>query len=192
MTLAEMIVTFALLAIFMLAAAQVISYVIGIYYNAKTINYGMQVANFVNNKIAGEVENAGDVILKDAGAPVYVKCEKPANSDHKEIDSIEFVNKYGSDITMTVNDAGYLSIAYPSVEDSSGNGYEAVNWAYDEGTYMGYVINGLRFYSPGSEYPDNVIMYSVSLYNEKYGYEYEYDDMVQCFNINDAGPRYDN
>ena len=57
-TLVELIVCFALLGIFMVCAMLIISSVMGIYYHAKGVDTGRQVADMVATKVVGEIEGA--------------------------------------------------------------------------------------------------------------------------------------
>ena len=58
LTLIELIVTFALLGLFMVAASKVISDTVNVYYSAKSIQTGMQVSSIISTKISGEIEGA--------------------------------------------------------------------------------------------------------------------------------------
>ncbi|MBR1816891.1 MAG: prepilin-type N-terminal cleavage/methylation domain-containing protein [Lachnospiraceae bacterium] len=60
MTLIELIVTFALLGLFMVAAGKVIADTVNVYYQAKSIQTGMQVSSIISTKITGEIEGALD------------------------------------------------------------------------------------------------------------------------------------
>lgn len=165
LTLTEMIVTFALLALFMVAATRVISYIIGIYYAASGNSYGLQVSNMISNKIVGQIEGA----------------ERSMNpritSDGSGIDSISLIDASGSNITITASpqpdETGapqgmYINFHYAQVTEGSVK-YDAVDWRFDAKTYMGYVVRQLKFEDPGPAYPDNVLKMTLVLGSDRYG-----------------------
>lgn len=178
MTLTEMIVTFVLIALFMVAATRIISYVIGIYYAASGNTYGLQVSNMISNKVVGQIEGASPA------------AEPAVTSDGSGIDELKFIDATGSNITITASPqmlpdgsegSVYLSIHYDAVTDGSIK-YDAVDWRFDPKAYMGYVVKNLRFESPGSGYPDNVMKMILVLHSEKYG-DYETTYYIKCVNV---------
>lgn len=169
MTLTELIVSFALLALFMVAATQVISYTVSIYYNARNAGYAMEVATMLKNKVAGELENAND----------KVEVSKIPSATGN-MDSVTYNNKDGSELNLYVLD-GYLHITYPKQ-----NVYEETEWYYDSNVYMGYVITDFavtKASTAESGFKDNVLHIEITLYNEKYGYEYKTESYIKCYNI---------
>lgn len=57
-TLIEMVVTFALLGLFMVAASQVIVSTMNVYYQVRSESSGIQISAMLMDKIRGELENA--------------------------------------------------------------------------------------------------------------------------------------
>ena len=57
-TLVEMVVTFALLGLFLVVACQAVSYCAKVYYQVKGVSYGRQIASTLMDKIVGELEGA--------------------------------------------------------------------------------------------------------------------------------------
>ena len=178
LTLTEMIVTFALLALFMVAATRVISYTIGIYYVASGNTYGLQVANMISNKIVGQIEGAGSA------------QEPQVLTDGSGIDKISFVDSTGSSITITASpqlkadgtsEGMYMSIYYDAVTEGSIK-YDAVDWRFDSKAYMGYTVNELRFEDPGDNYPDNVMKMTMVLHSDRYG-DYTTTYYIKCVNV---------
>lgn len=177
MTLVEMITTFALLGIFMIAATRVISYVIGIYYAASGNSYGLQVSGMLSNKIIGQLEGACD-----AQTPtVYLSAG--------EIDRIKFTDSTGSSITISAapsedsenQEVNYLTLHYDEVSEGSIK-YDAVDWRFDPKAYMGYSIKSLKFESPGSDYPENVVKMQLTLHHERYG-DYVSTYYIKCIHV---------
>ena len=178
MTLIEMVATFALIALFMVAATRVISYVIGIYYAASGNSYGLQVSNMISNKIVGQMEGASSA------------AEMDITSDGSGIDSISFIDRTGSRVTISASpqkfkdgseDGMYMNIHYDAVTEGSIK-YDAVDWKFDPKAYMGYEVKSLQFESPGSGYPPNVLKMILVLHSDKYG-DYESDYYLKCVNV---------
>ena len=63
LTLVEMIVTFMLIGLFMIAASKVIANTVSVYYTAKGTANGMQVSSIIASKIRGEIEGARDATI---------------------------------------------------------------------------------------------------------------------------------
>lgn len=178
LTLTEMIVTFALLSLFIVAATRVISYTIGIYYAASGNTNGLQVSNMISNKIIGQLEGA-----RSASNPQVI-------TDGSDIDQISFVDATGSNITITASpqiDADgtsqgmYMNIRYAEVTEGSIK-YDAVDWRFDSKAYMGYTVKKLKFEDPGDDYPDNVVKMTLVLHSNRYG-DYTTTYYIKCVNV---------
>lgn len=163
-TMVEMIVTFALLSLFMVAASRVISYTTSIYYQAKGSATGLEVSAMLSNKLIGMIEGA-------VNSPEIVQNAYP------DSDSIRFTDATESVVTISsqyVTDAKgrqtgpYLTIHYDPAQKGAVN-YEETDFRYDAKAYLGFVVTNLRFRDPGSEYPDNVVKMEMTLHSEKYG-----------------------
>lgn len=179
LTLTEMIVSFALLALFMVAAMRVISYTIGIYYAASGSSYGLQVSNMISNKIVGQIEGASA-----AADPKVV-------TGTDGIDSISFIDSTGSNVTITASpqngsdgtaEGMYMCVRYDAVTEGSIK-YETVDWRFDSKAYMGYMVKELHFEDPGDNYPENVIKMTLVLHSGKYG-DYTSTYYMKCVNVN--------
>lgn len=160
----EMIITFALLSLFMVAATRVISYTTSIYYNAKGSATGLEVSTMISNKIVGMLEGA----IND---PV-VTANAYAGSD-----MIQFTDATESAVTISAqqqkksdgtNLGNFLVIHYDEAAMGTVQ-YEPTDYKYDVNSYMGYEISELKFENPGSEYPENVIKLQITVHSEKYG-----------------------
>lgn len=179
MTLTELIVSFALLALFMVAAMRIISYTVNIYFAAKGATYGLEVSNMISNKIVGQIEGA-----KGAKAPVVT-----ANGSN--IDEISFMDSTGSNITVSAvpfsaeGESGtYMNIHYDEVTEGSVK-YDAVDWKFDSKAYMGYVVRELKFEKLGANYPTNVIRMKLVLHSERYG-DYTTEYYIKCANVSEV------
>lgn len=178
LTLTELIVTFALLGLFMVAATRVISYTIGIYYAASGSARGLQVSDMISGKIVGQIEGA-----RAAQNP-------KVKSDGSGIDEISFVDSTGSNITISASpqkqadgstQGMYMNIRYNEVTEGSVK-YEAVDWRFDSKAYMGYTVKELRFEDPGDDYPDNVLKMTLVLSSDRYG-DFTTTYYIKCVNV---------
>lgn len=163
-TMVEMIVTFALLSLFMVAASRVISYTTTIYYQAKGSATGLEVSTMLSNKMIGMIEGA-------VGSPEVVKDAYTAS------DSIRFTDATESVVTISAQPLAdsegrqtgpYLTIHYDPAQKGAIS-YEETDFRYDPKAYLGYVLTNLRFQDPGEDYPDNVVKMEMTLHSEKYG-----------------------
>jgi len=178
-TLVEMVVTFALLGIFMVAAARVITYTVNIYYVAKGNSYGYEVSYMIANKVKGQLENAGisnSFKLTEDGDP---KSTPVVLDDGK---SVKFVDGTGSVVTI-LTENNYLVIRYDAVgREGDPDYYKEVDWKFDEAAYMGYTIADLRFVDPGTDYPNNVLKLEMTVHSPKYG-DFTTQFFIKCYNI---------
>jgi len=193
-TLVELITTFALLGLFMVAAARIISYVVGIYYAARGSSYGLEVSNMISNKIVGQVENASMInSYKLDGEENYTKLpyifDDYDNHDGMTFDRLKLVDGTGSVVTYSVDSTtGVLRIHYDQTanyDPDNDTGYAAVDWYFDEEAYMGYKISRFDFSKAGDEYPDNVIRLDLSVDSPKYG-EFDSYYYIKCFNVDEV------
>lgn len=174
-TLTELIVTFALLALFMVAATRIITYTVNIYYAIRGNAYGLEVSNMISNKLVGQIEGAR--------ASLTPKVDR----DGSEIESLTFIDSTGSKVTVTAkngvsSDVGtYIDIYYDAVTEGSVP-YDAVDWTFDSKAYMGYNVSTLKFVDPGDDYPDNVMKMILGLESQKYG-EYVTSYYIKCVNV---------
>lgn len=206
MTLVEMLVTFILLGIFMVAATRVISYTIGIYYTARGTSYGYEVSNMLTNKIVGQLENAStgnSFIIKNAAGedePNSLPIIKQGTADENgnRLDQLKFVDGTGSVVTISTNSVPgmdgatnhYLVIHYDETAshkeqnrpEGSDPGYAAVDWMFDTNAYMGYSVKNLAFTPAGSDYSDNVVRMDLTLHSPKYG-DFTSYYYIKCFNV---------
>ena len=92
MTLVEMLVSFIILGILLVVAAKVIHSCTEVYYNNRSVSYGIQAAQIVATEIRGEIEDALPLNVYDinskCSAGYYVVI---SDSNHV----IEFIGKDG-------------------------------------------------------------------------------------------------
>ena len=195
LTLIELIVTFALLGLFMVAASKVISDTVNVYYSAKSIQTGMQVSSIISTKISGEIE----------GALVEGVVEGDSTTSIDEGGKIEFSNNNGSHIYITTekesetNKSYMLIYYYPLAEEDEETGEVSVDdgskWTFDKKTYMGYDIKELKFEKLSElsdttdpdygKYNGNIIRMTLTIHSERYG-DYTTTNYIECYNFRDA------
>jgi prepilin-type N-terminal cleavage/methylation domain-containing protein len=188
-TLVELMVSFALISIFMVAATMLITSISNIYYQVKGVSYGLQVSNIIQGKIVGELEGAinGDITSQEF---FDASGEGVNGAMLISSDCIEFTNAAGSHVNLGLynkDGSNYLALHYYAVPSGTdgGNLYEAVDWTFDKETYMGYSITKLKFSRPLGDYDYNIIQVDMTISSPKYG-DYSTTEYVQCYNFDDT------
>ena len=191
-TLIEMVVSFALLAIFVSTSVVIISNVTNLYYHVRGESYARQIGDIVVNKISSEVSQAMYNKKNSASNPT-IYSEDYLNGDTSEKingNSIELYDRTNTRIRIYSSD-GILKIYYYPITDetvSTGeNDLESVYWTFDKNIYNGYEIEDLQFAPANSsmneslanayevpdtditEYNSNVIAVYMKIKSDKYG-----------------------
>jgi prepilin-type N-terminal cleavage/methylation domain-containing protein len=170
-TLAELIVTFALLSIFITAASVLISSTAEVYYKAKGTGESYRVSEIIFDQIAGELERARPAAFEDAaGDQVTMYLYQ---------DAVEYVDEVGRTARMGLyeeNGAAYLEIAYAS----GAAGSFTRGWSFDEQTYMGFYLKSLQISKASGDYLDNVLRVELVLYSPSYG-AYTFTRYISCY-----------
>lgn len=177
-TLVEMVVAFALLALFMVAVTRIISYTVSLYHTTQASANGLEVSSMISNKIVAMLEDAKEVELEDSGNSITIVDQ----TDTKVTISVEsdFVNIF------------YHPVTTPSGEILKNSGGEDVtpNWKFDDNAYMGFVVKELTFQrgdfiadskNQKGVYPDNVIKMVLTVHSDKYGdNDYTTTTYIKC------------
>lgn len=178
-TLTEMIVAFALLALFMVAATRVISYTVNIYHAAKGSTNGYEVATMISNKVVGMIEEATGPYSTGAAGEV-VKEGPSVEAGGK---GIKFCDANNRNVTIGINSDNYIEIVYAAVTAGDpANNVGEIKWTFDENAYMGYIVNDISFSSPGAGYPENVVKMTLVLHSDKYG-DYVAEYYIKCARV---------
>ncbi len=189
-TLVEMITTFALLGIFLVAVTRMISYTVTLYHETQGAALGMQVSDMIATRIQGVIEDSTLILtdwfyLKESEEDREIlesngfdKGFLPGGSDHIMLkDGNEVVLEIYKDPSGSGN-PGYLVIRYNEIpNDDPDEAYEAHEWRFDEKAYMGYQIKDIKFAMAEhmGNYGDNVVYMTMTLVSGKYGeYTSEY------------------
>lgn len=196
LTLVEMIVTFMLIGLFMIAASKVIANTVSVYYEAKGTANGMQVSAIIASKIRGEIEGARnetittevkneDGTTSEVTQPYVMRLSTDTTlggqNETSGYNKIEFTDAQGSHVYIGVNENGYLVVHYYPVVVASGE-VKSTDWVFDQKAYMGYSIKELKFTQPGGNYADNIIYMSLTLHSSRYG-DFTYTEYIQCYNL---------
>lgn len=190
-TLVELIVTFALLGVFMVAASYVITAALGVYYHVKATDYAQTVSDTLLDKVTGEIAGA-QVGSSDRYTMII-------SADNREV---SLYNRYGSPIVITAPltesdkyadapevNPGELVIHYRTLYSNVGaTTHEATNWVFDKNVYADYLISKLTFtqYQTDAGLGTNVIAVDMEITNQKNGFVYEQNRYVECYNFEDA------
>lgn len=196
LTLVEMIVTFMLIGLFMIAASKVIANTVSVYYEAKGTANGMQVSSIIASKIRGEIEGARNATIttevknedgttSEVTLPYVMQLSTDAalggQNETTGYNKIEFTDAQGSHVYIGVNEEGYFVVHYYPVVIASGE-VKDTDWVFDKKVYMGYSIKELKFTQPKGDYADNIIYMSLTLHSPRYG-DFTYTEYIQCYNL---------
>lgn len=189
----EMVVCFALLGIFMAAAAVMISNVTSIHYEIKGELLSREVSDILMEKMVSEIDGATYYGIGNDGNP------KILNSNSE----IELTDKTGTRVTLKMSDS-QLVVHYHEIEiDGSADdpkSRKASDWKFDKNLYKGFYLTGLSFYVGGgpdpsdlnkyglssvsmSNYPSNVVLILMKMKRQGSDEEYHYYRFVKMYNI---------
>lgn len=205
-TIVELVVTFALLGIFMVAAMRVIFSTMDTYYQVRSESYGIQISSMLADKIRGELENAlvtvqksdflqgadgknlsGGVMLAKDGS--FIEFTN-TNGSHVVLKLDKLKSRVGEDGTImeAETDELYLTEYFYAVNsidtDDDGNDiiieeYKAVDWQFALDMYMGYSVQSLNFEQ--LEDNKNIIRVDITISSPRYG-SYTTTEYVALYN----------
>ena len=150
-TLVEVIVTFALIGMFLLAATTAVSAAMNAFYRMESLSRAIVVSDTILDKAQGE--------LSLASADGALLCLGGESSGDDWWKTICFYSANGNPVRMeseaSGDGKGRFSLYYYPVKDSSSQG---TDWTFDENFYQGFWIEDLSFRWNGTEEePDNII-----------------------------------
>lgn len=163
-TLAEMIVTFALVGIFLAAAVNVISSAVVMHSELTGTMYAQNVGELLLDKITGELaaaqpEGERAMVIGAAG-----------EADELSGNGVAFYDREGNAVTCMVQN-GLLVFHYID---------EAHDWILDEKAYMGFRITDMQIQRLEDE---NILEITIKIKNLKTGFEYSTSRCTQCYNF---------
>lgn len=194
MTLVEMVVCFALLAIFVTTATMIITSVTNNYYYTKGQTYARQVADIVMTKIESEMSGAKG----DSESIPYITSVAPDASEESEV--VENEEKLSGGNAMDLYDrtdthirlfaaGGVLHVYYYDIDyDDKTTNYNSTFWEFDKKVYNGYKITELTFSKLPQEsegeriYPYNVIKVDMTLHHGRYG-DFSFTEYIKMYNL---------
>lgn len=196
-TLIELVVTFALISLFVVLASQAIASAMRVYSHIQGINMGRQVSDTLMDKITGQISGAQAMVNKQETS-VIISTEANRKTENGtasytpvgEGESgtlVDFYNQGKSHVTIKTeqiknkaSNQRQLVIYYYPVR-----AYEEVDWKFDQKMYMGYSIKELKFaWADKSEYPENVMKVDLTI-TGKYG-DYAATRYVECYNLDNG------
>lgn len=194
-TLVEMIMCFALLSIFISAAASIIASTTNVYYQVKGETYSRQVADILMEKISSEIEGAKYTEDATAGNPVIVANNANAATDGYS-SYVDLYDRTDTHVKIYAQNKMLQIYYYPfRNNEAERNG---TFWRFDSKVYNGFMIEELKFI-PGNEtgtysetlqgygisnvsYDDSIVIILLKLKSDKYG-EYKSYRPVKMFNV---------
>lgn len=180
MTLVELIVAFALIAMFATGVCQAASSAMKVYYKIRGLNQARQTADTLIDKITGEIEGAL------VGVPHASEGGEPSSDDTLIVtgSKIELFDRTGSHISMTAQEGELLIHYFPVTSQTRAEAvhYEQTDWKFDKKVYMGYEISRLNFSIAGEDYPENVLKVEMEL-TGKGSDTFTTTRYVECYNF---------
>ena len=212
-TLLETMICFVLLGIIVVAASQIIQSNTKVYYETKSLSYGLQISQTTLTEIRGEIENAVTYALLQSndgtGDPVYVDKYNGEylaliGGDGTTYSAIEFVGSDGQQRKITLDTINNILIeditpVYTRLFSKQKQKQATTQKKYDSAYIgMGYIIKDIKFSlvekktSGGELLPISncpVIKIQLTVYNEKWG-EYSSTDYAPLYNFTECGTGY--
>ena len=176
-TLAEMIVTFALIGIFLVAASGVISSAVILHSDLSAAMHAQSVGEILIDKVTGELAAAQP---KGSRSVVIGESQKAGGTIGE---GIAFYDRESNKSRMYVRD-GRLVLSYEETVKINEYGEVMVSpereWKLDDKAYMGYQISDLQFEKLNDE---GVLEVTIRIKNIKTGFEYTVSRATQCYNF---------
>ena len=194
MTLVELIVTFALIGLFMTAAALMVSSTLRLFTRMQATSHAITVSDMILDKVAGEI-SAAILPVGNPGADDYYFWMDSSDGG----DWVTFKNRMGSPIAIFAAHRNEDGSADTANADSLGEGelfvryYELagggnvreqpeVDWRYDDRVYMGYQITELSFSQADKEHNPGVIRIDLVLKHKDTGFVYPTYRFARIYN----------
>lgn len=195
MTLVEMIVTFAVSAIFMAAAAALVLPATKMTMRVKGMNRVHDDAAIIMDTIVNELSYADGYLsaeVDETAAPPAITLREPYPSGDAcagYYRQVAYSDKGGNPAVMYVDNAedsekkGRLQIRYAQIgseTEEEGIIREQIDWEYGKGLYRdNEIVLGFRKKEDGG----NIITVHLTVTNTTSGYTYTQDTDVSCMNV---------
>ena len=176
-TLTEMIVTFALVAIFMASAVSVITSAVVTHSELTASMYAQSVSEILLDKVTGELAAA------NADTSNAMTIGTTGKVGGTEGNGVSFYDRDGRAVVCFVQN-GLLKFHYQEVVKVLEGGEvfveDAYDWGLDEKAYMGFRIEDMQIKRIDDK---NVIEVLVRIKNLKTGFEYTVSRCTKCYNF---------
>lgn len=190
MTLVELIVTFAVAAIFMAAAAMLVVPATKMTLEVKAMNRVHDDAAIIMETIVNELSYAGTYAGGSIQLTDVINVADPADDYYYR--EVKYSDKGGNSAVMRVTTAddteaaalvgeGKLLIVYDQIEDDDGTSIrEKIDWSYGKGLYRD---NEIRLGFQKKAVDKNIITVRLTVTNTTSGYSYTQETDVRCINV---------
>ncbi|MDO4458917.1 MAG: hypothetical protein Q4C42_02375 [Clostridia bacterium] len=154
-TLAELLITFALTAIFTVGAIVVITPGFRIYSNMKTLNEAAVVSDIILDRISVDISTAGNNVTIDESGKII---------------SFDSAYLYAKD--------GELLIHYAELIENGETVSEAVDHKLESASYRGFTVDNLRF----TKVRDNLVRINLTVLHRTLNVAYSTEKIIECHN----------
>ena len=160
MTLVELVVTFAMITIFLSSIVMLIPSTIRVYYKIRSMGNAIQVSDMIMDKISGELENA---VSQSNSSDILTVTNDPSG---KGSSTVKYWDADGTPITLQMTaDNKYLAVHYEALQHQGNT--VPVDWTFDTKAYLGYHIDSLKYTASLEGYPNNVIRVDLDVSDAK-------------------------
>lgn len=188
-TLVELIVTFALIGMFMASATVMLSSTLRMFARMQATSKAITVSDTLLDKIVGEI-TAADLPSANNTDGYYFWLEPQTEANDGKSRWVVFRNRSKSPIAIFAAQAspedtaagkantaimgtGELFLRYYAMSSKTDQrNVQEIDWHYDERVYMGYTIKDMWFSRENADEHPNVIRVDLILQNPRTGFEY--------------------
>jgi len=172
-TLVELIVTFALLSVFLAACTVSLSSFLKTYGRVNDVQGARVLSDTLMETLAGSMGGAARLTAASPSSLVLSGGEA------------EYTDGRGYRIKAMLGEgenAGRLVLQYQTMDDEQGEEFATVNWAYKDGVYRDNSVSGLAF----AHLNGNCVQVTMTVTNSVTGFAYETRHIVECYNLTDT------
>lgn len=193
-TLVELIVTFAMIGLFMTAAAFMITSSLRLFTRMQATSRAITVSDMILDKVAGEISAAAFPVGQPKQDDYYFWLDP--NGEwvvfKNRLDSPIAIfaanrNEDGTAKTDTLGE-GELFVRYYKLEGSNVQKQAELDWRYDDRVYMGYRISDLKFSQADAGKDPSVIRIDLTLVHKDTKFEYPTHRYAKVYNMAYTGP----
>lgn len=177
-TLVELIVSFALIGIFMVTAGMVLANAYKVHTEISNLSKAQTVSDMILESISSELSSAQNYNLKDKDKAVIITDGQ-----------VDFMNAQGIPTTLSVkyddvtdhSKGGYLQVIYPADNVETDETNDATLY-FGKNTYLRNKIIDLKFEK--LEDNKNVITTTLTIKNQITGFTFTSKKTIQIYNVN--------